>query len=234
MSDNVNHPRHYTSHPSGIEPIDIVRHMNFNLGNVVKYIFRADFKGGLEDLKKAAWYLSDEIKRREGTVSTSLPEKCAATTGDAPAGILVPLPNEEQTLKAGRFSEDEMETIRELAREGKSVECIALFLGRTEQSVRDKYYKLRKEDALPAPAVKQQKIEVPAKPVYAPASKPFEPMKLKSVKAKTGWGHNEHEVLVAEPNGSYIDKATGKKVTTYPAGFAQGVTAQHNVSVKGD
>lgn len=64
-NDAVNHPKHYTQHPSGVECITISRHMNFNLGNVLKYIWRADHKNGLEDLRKAAWYLSDEIKKRE-------------------------------------------------------------------------------------------------------------------------------------------------------------------------
>jgi hypothetical protein len=66
--DPVNHPKHYTSHPSGIECIQITRHMNFNLGNAIKYIWRCDTRGGtktIEDLKKARWYLDDEIKRLE-------------------------------------------------------------------------------------------------------------------------------------------------------------------------
>lgn len=62
--DPVNHPRHYTSSPSGIECIDVVRHMNFNRGNAIKYTWRAGEKGPpIEDLKKAIWYLQDEIKR---------------------------------------------------------------------------------------------------------------------------------------------------------------------------
>ena len=65
--DPVEHPAHYTKHASGIECIQITRHMSFNLGNALKYIWRADLKGNaLEDLKKARWYLDDEIKRREG------------------------------------------------------------------------------------------------------------------------------------------------------------------------
>ena len=65
-NDSVNHPAHYTSHPSGVECIQITRWMNFNLGNAIKYIWRAGNKGNaLEDLKKARWYLDDEIKRRE-------------------------------------------------------------------------------------------------------------------------------------------------------------------------
>lgn len=63
--DLVNHPPHYKAHPSGVECITVTRHMNFNLGNVVKYIWRADNKGApLQDLEKAAWYLNDEIERR--------------------------------------------------------------------------------------------------------------------------------------------------------------------------
>lgn len=63
--DPVSHPSHYTSHPSGVECIQITRHMNFCLGNAVKYIWRAGLKGDeIEDLKKAAWYLNDEIERR--------------------------------------------------------------------------------------------------------------------------------------------------------------------------
>jgi hypothetical protein len=65
--DMVNHPPHYTAHPSGIECITITRHMNFNIGNVIKYCWRAGSKGStVEDLKKAAWYLADEIKKLEG------------------------------------------------------------------------------------------------------------------------------------------------------------------------
>lgn len=64
--DPVNHPVHYTSHPSGVECIDIVKHMGFNLGNVIKYVWRADLKGdALEDLKKAKFYLECELGRRE-------------------------------------------------------------------------------------------------------------------------------------------------------------------------
>lgn len=63
-ADSVNHPRHYTTHPSGIECIQVVEHMSFNLGNAVKYIWRTDQKGNqLEDLKKAAWYIEREIER---------------------------------------------------------------------------------------------------------------------------------------------------------------------------
>lgn len=64
--DSVNHPKHYTNHPSGIECIQVTEHMNFCLGNAVKYIWRADLKAdAIEDLKKARWYIEREIARRE-------------------------------------------------------------------------------------------------------------------------------------------------------------------------
>lgn len=66
MSDNVNHPKHYNSHPSGVECITIARHHSFNIGNAIKYLWRAGLKGGAtEDLKKAVWYIQDEIKALE-------------------------------------------------------------------------------------------------------------------------------------------------------------------------
>jgi Protein of unknwon function (DUF3310) len=66
FSNKINHPAHYTKHPSGVECITIVEHMGFNLGNAVKYIWRADLKeNALEDLKKALWYISREIAKRE-------------------------------------------------------------------------------------------------------------------------------------------------------------------------
>jgi len=62
--DNVNHPKHYVSHPSGVECIDITRHMNFNLGNAIKYIWRSEEKNDkVEDLRKAIFYINDEINK---------------------------------------------------------------------------------------------------------------------------------------------------------------------------
>lgn len=63
-NDVVNHPAHYIQHPSGVECIQITEHMNFCLGNALKYIWRSDLKGGTEDLQKAKWYLEREIERR--------------------------------------------------------------------------------------------------------------------------------------------------------------------------
>jgi len=62
--DAVNHPKHYTSHPSGVECIEITEHMTFCAGNAVKYLWRAGLKGdALEDLEKAAWYAAREVAR---------------------------------------------------------------------------------------------------------------------------------------------------------------------------
>lgn len=63
--DPVNHPAHYTQHPSGVEAITICEHMGFNLGNAMKYLWREGGKNGLEDLKKAEWYIRREIEKRE-------------------------------------------------------------------------------------------------------------------------------------------------------------------------
>ena len=64
MNDNVNHPKHYTNHPSGVEAIEITEHFNFNKGNAIKYIWRSADKGKeVEDLRKARWYIDREIAR---------------------------------------------------------------------------------------------------------------------------------------------------------------------------
>lgn len=66
--DPVNHPSHYTTHPSGVECIDVAEHFGFCVGNCIKYLWRAGLKEGadeLQDLKKAQWYLNREIERRE-------------------------------------------------------------------------------------------------------------------------------------------------------------------------
>jgi hypothetical protein len=64
--DPVHHPSHYTSHPSGVECIAITEHMSFNLGNAIKYLWRADEKGApVQDLEKAVWYIQREISLRK-------------------------------------------------------------------------------------------------------------------------------------------------------------------------
>lgn len=64
VKDNVNHPSHYKV--GGIETIDFIeaKSLTYNLGNVVKYLTRADHKGNkIEDLKKAQWYLNREVSK---------------------------------------------------------------------------------------------------------------------------------------------------------------------------
>ena len=63
--DKINSPQHYRSHPSGVECIAITEHMSFLRGNAIKYLWRADHKNGLEDLKTSVWYIQREIANME-------------------------------------------------------------------------------------------------------------------------------------------------------------------------
>ena len=68
MKDNVNHPSHYTSHPSGVECIQITEHYGFCIGHCIKYLWRSGLKEGnsdIQDLEKAMWYLKREIDSRK-------------------------------------------------------------------------------------------------------------------------------------------------------------------------
>lgn len=73
-NNKVNHPSHYTTHPSGVECIEITRHYDFCIGNAIKYLWRAGLKSEegytdtqkeVEDLKKAIFYINDKIKMLE-------------------------------------------------------------------------------------------------------------------------------------------------------------------------
>lgn len=75
VSNNVNHPKHYTSDPSGVECIEITKHRDFCIGNAIKYIWRAGLKQEdgmtdkqkqIEDLEKAIWYINAEIELLKG------------------------------------------------------------------------------------------------------------------------------------------------------------------------
>lgn len=68
--DKVNSPKHYTSHPSGVECIQITEHYNFCVGNAIKYLWRQGIKNEegmdptqkqIEDCKKAIWYINRHI-----------------------------------------------------------------------------------------------------------------------------------------------------------------------------
>ena len=63
--EKVNHPAHYNQHSSGVECIDIVEGFNFNVGNSIKYLWRAGLKSDdpITDLEKAEWYCRREIQR---------------------------------------------------------------------------------------------------------------------------------------------------------------------------
>jgi hypothetical protein len=72
--DSVTNPKHYTSDLSGVECLQITRHRNFNVGNAIKYLWRAGLKDSsslditevtIQDLRKAVFYINDEIKRLE-------------------------------------------------------------------------------------------------------------------------------------------------------------------------
>jgi hypothetical protein len=78
VTEKINHPPHYNSHPARcecgrrIECIQIVEHMNFCLGNAIKYLWRAGVKSpnAVEDLKKARWYIDREIQRIESGIES--------------------------------------------------------------------------------------------------------------------------------------------------------------------
>ena len=75
LNKNVEHPTHYSwlKDLCGVEPLDICRHLDFNVGNALKYLLRKDKVDGdktkiekrVEDLKKAIFYIEDEIKLLE-------------------------------------------------------------------------------------------------------------------------------------------------------------------------
>lgn len=82
MSDPIN-PDHYKWHPSGVECIRITEHFNFNLGNAIKYVWRAgwkDSKTHIEDLEKAIWYIQNEI----GVLKAKALHPATKPTGESP------------------------------------------------------------------------------------------------------------------------------------------------------
>ena len=78
LNKNVEHPIHYSwlKDLCGVEPLDICRHLDFNVGNALKYLLRKDKVDGdktktekrVEDLKKAIFYIEDEINRISGKI----------------------------------------------------------------------------------------------------------------------------------------------------------------------
>lgn len=152
-NDNVNHPKHYTSDPSGIECIDITRHRNFNIGNAIKYLWRAGLKFGveitpkktaiikngkdneIEDLNKAVWYLVDEIHRLGGrcTVKTDSINTC------------LPIDNEsiiDAVMNYSKVVDGTCKTL--LGVGGNNDECRGI-LRRTIEDHIDYWYKVQKD-----------------------------------------------------------------------------------------
>lgn len=73
LPDMVNHPPHYTAHPSGLEAIEVTRDMSFCVGNAVKYFWRSAAKNGAEDYRKAAWYLDEAMRHADPVYITTTP-----------------------------------------------------------------------------------------------------------------------------------------------------------------
>ena len=96
-NDPVNHPAHYTKHPSGIECIQITEHMNFCLGSAMKYIWRAGLKGDArQDLEKAKWYLDRELDR---IAKNRFEEYLDSETADELAALMLELDKKLQNLR---------------------------------------------------------------------------------------------------------------------------------------
>ena len=90
MTEKVNHPAHYNAHPSGIECIDVVEWFSFNLGNAVKYLWRAGLKSddAITDLKKAKWYVAREIERlRQNSIVQQALDVSMRMLNDADGGL---------------------------------------------------------------------------------------------------------------------------------------------------
>lgn len=113
VADMVNHPPHYTNHPSRIECIQITEHMGFCLGNAFKYIWRADLKGGVEDLRKARWYVDREIAKRGGA---SPPMPLTATEAMLDAAMDVqPLTFKDWTKPVSELQRENMRRVIQAA-----------------------------------------------------------------------------------------------------------------------
>jgi len=95
-NDNINHPSHYTGHPSGIECIEVAQYMGFCLGNAIKYIWRDGQKTGEDvndDLRKAIWYIQREIDKRID--EQKLVDECNTTNWSVRAEKPAEVPQED-------------------------------------------------------------------------------------------------------------------------------------------
>jgi len=129
VTDNVNSPAHYKV--GGIETIDFIeaKKLNYNLGNVVKYITRADHKANrLEDLQKAKWYLEREISNYPRVA----PEPVAEPVKQIAQQLSLPIP---QAHKPQRYGHN---TLLALSRRNKDrMPAAGTILFRAWQSIED-------------------------------------------------------------------------------------------------
>jgi hypothetical protein len=98
MLDLVNHPPHYTTHPSGLEAIELTGDMMFCPGSAVKYLWRKDLKGARDmDVGKAVWYLKYEIERKNRfmEVLARFEAYAKANPQDETAGLILMIANGE-------------------------------------------------------------------------------------------------------------------------------------------
>lgn len=87
--ETVDHPPHYNAHPSGIECIDIVEHLSFNIGNAIRYLWRVGLKPGadsVQEMRKAIWYIERELDRLEDSGPTGAAAKESREDIAAPGG----------------------------------------------------------------------------------------------------------------------------------------------------
>lgn len=143
-NDQINHPKHYTSDPSGIECIDVTRHRNFNIGNAIKYLWKAGLKEDkdrklidkqVEDLNKAVWYLVDEIHRLGG--------RCIVKTDSI--NTCLPIDNESIIDAVMNYSKVVDGTCKTLLGVGGNNDKCREILHRTIEDHIDYWYKVQKD-----------------------------------------------------------------------------------------
>lgn len=124
----VDHPAHYNSHPSGIECIDVVEDLPFNIGNAVKYLYRREKKGSdaIVDLEKSRWYADRELAR------VSVSERRSIVLNAALASrmlrVIAHEPNDHVRIAMGLLFAAAFDTMREEQQAHLSQACRAIEL----------------------------------------------------------------------------------------------------------
>ena len=152
MTDLVNHPPHYTAHPSGVECIQITEHMGFCLGNAVKYIWRADLKSNaITDLEKARWYIEREIQRRteaepQEEIATPSPDSVQEKPARAKPLRSPARATQRAKFKPGpKWTPEEDERAIEMTARGFTISEVAKKIGRPEHGTRKRLLKFSSE-----------------------------------------------------------------------------------------